>query len=157
MWPKFALLAAVAALATAAFSVPTAGAQTQSVGSTTQEITGTAGFLAYDLIATVDQVESTAGGLAAVGTVTGTVTNTLTGAVTTVNQVLDTPVTAVAMASDGSLAVDLGLGGQNIDALGQSVSLSPIEVGLDSSLISGVLGEILGLLGGLGGLGGGLL
>jgi hypothetical protein len=154
MRPKLGLLVLAITVAIAAFVAPTAGAQSSLLGSptaVTQNLVGTAGGLAYNLTATVTQIVDTGAGLGAVGTVTGTVTDTATGAVTTVDQVLATPVTAAAWTSGGMLGVTLGLGPVSVDPLGQSVALSPIQVGLGSSLISGVLGEILSLLG-LGGI-----
>lgn len=156
MRPKLGLL--VAAIAAAALlAVPVASARTQTSASTpapTQQVVGTADNLAYDLTATVTQVVDSNGSLQAIGTLTGTVTNTLTGAVQTVDQSLGAPVTQVTSALGGS-SVSIALGGANVTALGTSVALSPIQVSLDSSIVSGVLDQIEGLLGGLtGGLGG---
>jgi hypothetical protein len=146
--------------------VPIASAQTQTSAATppaTQQVVGSAGNLAYDLTATVTQIVDSNGSLQAVGMLTGTVTNTVTGVAQTVDQTLAAPVTQVTSILGGS-SVSIALGGTSVSALGTTVGLSPVQVNLDSSIVSGVLDQIEGLLGsltgglgGLGGLGGGLL
>jgi hypothetical protein len=156
---RFSLLATAAALVaavTAALAAPTAGAQTSPAAApdaVSQQLVGTAGSQTYDLTATVTQLVNSAAGLQAVGTITGTVTDTVTGAVTTVDQVLNAPVTNVVEIANGSL-VSLSLGATQVSALGQTIALQPIQVSADSGLLSGILGQLTGLLGGIG-LGGG--
>jgi hypothetical protein len=147
MRPKLGLLMAAIAAA-ALLVVPVASAQPAPAPATTQQVVGTAGNLTYDLTATVTQIVDSNGSLQAVGTLTGTVTNPLTGAVQTVDQTLAAPVTQVTSLLGGS-SVSIALGGVNVGALGTSVALSPIQVSLDSGIVSGVLDQIEGLLGGL--------
>lgn len=150
MRPKLGLLMAAIAAA-ALLVVPVASAGTRASASspaTTQQVVGTAGDLAYDLTATVTRIADSNGSLQAVGTLTGTVTNTLTGAVQTVDQTLGAAVTQVTPLLGGS-SVSIALGGANVDALGTSVALSPIQVSLDSGILSGLLGQVAALLGGL--------
>jgi hypothetical protein len=150
MRPKLGLLmAAIAAAALLVVPVASARTQTSAVSpATTQQVVGTAGNLAYDLTATVTRIVDSNGSLQAVGELTGTVTNTVTGAVQTVDQTLGAPVTQVTSVLGGS-SVSISLGGANVTALGTSVALSPIQVSLDSGIVSGVLDQIEGLLGGL--------
>lgn len=145
---KLGLLATAVACAIAFTAVPTAGAQSvqaPAAQDVSQQIVGTTNGLAYNLTATVTQIVDNAGSLQAVGMVTGTVTNTATGAVTTIDQALTAPVTAVASLLNGT-GLSISLGPTNVSVLGTTVSLSPIEVGSDSGLVSGVLGQLLGLL-----------
>jgi hypothetical protein len=159
---RLSLLATAAALVaavTAALAASTAGAQTSQAAApdaVSQQLVGTAGSQAYDLTATVTQLVNGVGGLQAVGTITGTVTDTVTGAVTTVNQVLNAPITSVAQVADGSL-VSLSLGSVSVSALGQTIALQPIQVSADSGLLQGLLGQLSGVLGGLGGQTGGIV
>lgn len=152
---KLSLLATAVALVAAAMvavAAPTAGAQTPQAAAptaVTQQLVGTVGSQAYDLTATVTQIVDSATGLQAVGTITGTVTDTVTGAVSTVDQVLSAPVTSVVQLANGSL-LSLSLGATQVSVLGQTVALQPIQVSVDSGLLSGILGELSGLLGGLG-------
>ena len=150
---KLGLLATAAMIALAAtVAVPVAGAQTAAPAAgqaVSQQLVGTTGNLVYDLTATVTQITGSVGALQAVGTLTGTVTNTVTGAVTAIDQAFTTPVTSLASIANGTL-VSVSLGGVDVGVLGQTLSLSPIQVSADSNgLLGGLLGQLTGLLGGL--------